>query len=227
MTDAQGHPQPLSDDLAFFGRISAGVTHELNNVVSIIEQVTGLLEDQLYSANAGGTLDVDKLQSVHDRIMTQIDRGVELIHNLNRFSHTVDEAERDTDLNELMAILSVLGRRFAALKNVSFDVSLSTASIIVRCSPYRLLEAMFAVELTALTTMNPDDQLTLAMIHESGRAGIRVTGGTFDNLSDSMELSRAQAILAEMNGELQLLDDDTFGQKIEIWLPATVITDVF
>ncbi len=225
--DEHGHPQPLSDDLAFFGRISAGVTHELNNVVSIIEQVTGLLEDQLYSANSGGTLDVDKLQSVHDRIMAQIDRGVELIHNLNRFSHTVDEAERDTDLAELMAIHSVLGRRFAALKNVSFEVSLSAASIIVRCSPFRLLEAVFAVELAALATMNPDDQLTLAMIHEPGRAGIRVTGGAFENLGDNDELTRAKALLAEMNGELQLLDDDNGGQKIEIWLPATVISDVF
>ena len=39
--------------LAFFGEITASVSHEINNAISIINEYSGLLEDLTYTAERG------------------------------------------------------------------------------------------------------------------------------------------------------------------------------
>ena len=56
----------LSESLAFFGAINASVTHELNNVLGTIEQISGLLED--LAANPGSLPTPDDLESISSRI---------------------------------------------------------------------------------------------------------------------------------------------------------------
>ena len=54
--------QLREQNLAFFGMISAGMSHEMRNVLSIIGEYAGLLDDFLVAAERGAPLDSDKLR---------------------------------------------------------------------------------------------------------------------------------------------------------------------
>ncbi len=108
-------------ECAFFGRITASATHELKNVLAIIYEASGLMQD-LLELSKEKPAHYDRLQKALTSIKGQIQRGQDLIANLNRFSHGPDIAVRSLDLFEGVDHLVSLSQRFAALKNVSLKV---------------------------------------------------------------------------------------------------------
>ena len=55
-------------ELEFFGKITACISHELNNVLSIINEYTGLLED----LTLGEAVDKNRIQKITKSISEQI-----------------------------------------------------------------------------------------------------------------------------------------------------------
>ena len=87
--------EPTSgEELAFFGTITAGLSHELKNVIATINEYNGLLDD-LAQAAARRPLDPERLRQICGKITKQIERGESLILGLNRFAHSMDEPIRD------------------------------------------------------------------------------------------------------------------------------------
>ena len=73
-------------DLAFFGAITASVSHELNNVISIVYQTAGLLNDLLAGAQRGRPISDERLEQIAIRIGEQTERGAAIIKRLNAFA---------------------------------------------------------------------------------------------------------------------------------------------
>ena len=109
------HPQT---EIAFFGRITAGVTHELKNVLAIINEASGLMQD-LMTLSKETPAYHDRFQKALTSIKGQIQRGQNLIAKLNQFAHTPDVNIRAVDLFDAAGHLVALSQRFAALKNVT------------------------------------------------------------------------------------------------------------
>lgn len=57
--------------LAFMGKITSNVTHELNNVFSIINEYTGMIEDKIYAAMNGSDFDVEKFFIIRKKFKTK------------------------------------------------------------------------------------------------------------------------------------------------------------
>lgn len=225
----QINPEPLSLDLAFFGKITASVTHELNNVISIVEQLAGLLEDQLCGAESGAPLDTEKVKSVQERIVLQTDRGVDLLRNLNKFAHSVDEERRDTDLNELAGNLYQLSKRFADLKNINLEMEAAGESIIVRTSPFLLQQVLFWVLMAVISSTPSDEVISLAVVPADEKAGVKISCSTPIQWSSEAErfLKRAKVLNSRLEAELIIKESNSSIGVCEIWLPATIIKDVF
>lgn len=221
-------PEPLSSDLAFFGRITASVTHELNNVISIVEQLAGLLEDQLYAAESGMPLNNEKVKTVQEKIVTQTDRGVDLLRNLNKFAHSVDEQKRDADLNELVVNLYLLSKRFAELKNINLEMVTAGESIIVRTSPFLLQQVLFWMLMAVISSTLKDEAISLAIISAEDRAGVRISSPVIEWSSEAEPLlERAKVLNSRLEAELIINQSDSGASVCEIWFPATIIRDVF
>jgi len=112
------HPQT---EIAFFGRITAGVTHELKNVLAIINESSGLMQD-LMALSKEAPAYHDRFQKALTSIKGQIQRGQNLITQLNQFAHTPDVNIRTVDLFEAAGHLVALSQRFATLKNVTLKM---------------------------------------------------------------------------------------------------------
>jgi signal transduction histidine kinase len=108
--------------LQFFGKMSASISHELKNVLAIINENAGLLEDLTVMAEKGMPIDPERLKTQASRIMKQIRRGDEIIKGMNRFAHSVDEPLRQVDLHDTSALVCALSGRFASMRGVTLDL---------------------------------------------------------------------------------------------------------
>jgi len=108
-------------EIAFFGRITAGVTHELKNVLAIVNESSGLMQD-LMTLSKEAPAYHDRFLKALTSIKGQVQRGQNLIARLNQFAHAPDIAVRSIDLFETAGLVVALSQRFAALKKVTLKV---------------------------------------------------------------------------------------------------------
>ena len=105
-------------EVAFFGKIAAGITHELKNVLAIIRESSGLMGDIISISPEAIVKYQEKIQNSIVRIKDQIERGVNLTDRLNKFAHSTDVTLAKIDLQETIEQLVTLAQRFARLKHV-------------------------------------------------------------------------------------------------------------
>ena len=130
---------PGETGLEFFGKISASISHEIKNVLAIINENAGLLGDLAVMAEKGGPLEPERLKTLAERVARQIRRADGIIKNMNRFSHTVDEWGKTIDLCESTAFSVALSNRFAAMAQVSLELAEQGEPVMITTSPFYLL----------------------------------------------------------------------------------------
>ena len=128
--------------LQFFGRISASISHELKNVLAIVNENAGLLEDLTLMADRGQPIDPARLKKMAETVQKQVGRADEILKNMNRFAHSSDDAVADVDLNQTIELVKALTARFAAMRNVSVDLQLPASSQTIRTAPFFLMNLL-------------------------------------------------------------------------------------
>lgn len=77
-----------------FSKISATVTHEIKNTLSIINENAGMLNDFAIMAGEGGAVPSSQVDGATATIAKQVTRSNTIMLNLNRFSHSGDTPVR-------------------------------------------------------------------------------------------------------------------------------------
>ncbi|EHJ49071.1 histidine kinase A domain protein [Solidesulfovibrio carbinoliphilus subsp. oakridgensis] len=159
---------PENDDLFFFGRVSASVSHELKNILAVINEQAGLLDDLSRLAGRGMPLDPERLALAASCLLKQVRRGDAILTHLNRFAHTADAPRREVSLAETAALAVALGERQASMRQVALsatpgpDARVSTDPFVL-C---RLLALCLEWAMAA-----PDTGKTVAVCVEAGGDG--------------------------------------------------------
>lgn len=149
-------------EVAFFGKITAGITHEINNVLAIIQESSGLMEDILDITENGAFPHKDKFIKSLDRIRGQIQRGIDITTSLNRFAHSPDHCPASLDLNEITEQIVLLASRFAKLKNVVLESNPSDPPLIIKSDPVSLEMALFESIKILLNIIDSGGKITLS-----------------------------------------------------------------
>jgi len=124
--------------LQFFGKMSASISHEIKNVMAIVNENAGLLEDFTVMAEKGLPIDPQRLKTRAGMIMKQIRRGDEIIKGMNRFAHSVDDPLRQVDLHETLSLMVALSSRFATMRGVTLELEPPLAPVPVFTNPFFL-----------------------------------------------------------------------------------------
>ncbi len=130
------------NELAFFGKIAAGVTHELKNVLAIINESNGLMADLLAMQNQTPFVHSEKFQRSIAKIQEQVRRGVEVTSRFNGFAHSVDHPLAKVDLNVIAAQTVSLAARFARLQYVELKVAVCYHPVMLVINPFRVQMAL-------------------------------------------------------------------------------------
>jgi C4-dicarboxylate-specific signal transduction histidine kinase len=212
-------------ETAFLGRISAGMTHEIKNVLAIIKESSGLMEDLLGLSRDTAFPYREKFQQVLATIRDQVGRGVELTTRLNRFAHSMDEPVAAVELNDLIGQMALLMQRFARLKKVQLQAVPAEQPITVRSDPFRLQLVLAAGVDYLLAQSREGAVIRLEARRDGRRAELQVVVDRQD-LSASSDLSAPEQVAGEVSTVLQALQAELAGvdspeqRGIRVVIPA-------
>lgn len=116
-----------------FSKISATVTHEIKNTLSIINENAGLLNDFAMMAGEDGSVPSGQVNSATTTIAKQITRSNIIMSNLNHFSHSGDTPVSQSNLLEILQLMVALTSRKAASKSVNVNIHCPDDIIITTC----------------------------------------------------------------------------------------------
>lgn len=203
--DSAKYTPQLHEKLAFFGTITASLSHELKNVLATINEFSGLLEDLVSASERGRPLDPQRLQSTCARIAKQVSRGEVLIGRLNRFAHSVDEPASRVDLDAQISSFAQLTNRFAKLKQVVLEYSPPETSISITLDPFALQQAMFLCLRMALDAATERRVVTLSLQQDDSTVLIAVQSA--DPLQQTSvspaHLAQLSAVMQQLGGQVQ------------------------
>jgi signal transduction histidine kinase len=188
--------------VAYFGRTSASISHELKNALAIIRENAGLMDDYLAMAERGVPIDPVKFKQLTGRIHSQTLRADTLIKNMNRFAHSVDEPMRKVNLNEWVELLAALAHREAAMRQVALQVAPWGAPVELMTNPYLLLTLLGHCLTLALSAVTAGSQITLKVLPAQERGvQFELLKGLAtlppDHFSDARAASLAKVLGAE------------------------------
>ena len=192
------------NELAFFGAITASVSHELNNVISIIDQTAGLLEDLLIGAETGRQIENDRLKRIADNISNQTQRGVGVIKRLNTFAHSVDDPVKEFDINDLVENLTALTRRFANLKRIQLEMQLYNGSITLISSPFMIQQIMFRCIKHALEISQQGDTVNINVDRSDSNALVTIESPGIDRDEEGFDPVYVELLASRIGGSLNI-----------------------
>ena len=110
------HKMEYTNKMAALGRLSAGVAHEINNPISIINEKAGLLKDLLLMSKEAPPR--EKLLDLVDSVLRSADRCGSITHRLLGFAKHMEVRREAIDLDQLL--IEVLGflEKEAAYRNI-------------------------------------------------------------------------------------------------------------
>jgi C4-dicarboxylate-specific signal transduction histidine kinase len=136
--------------LQFFGKISASISHEIKNVLAVIGENAGLLQDLASLAERGQPIEPERLIRLSKDVMKQIQRADAIMKHLNMLAHSVDNRLATVDLAGLVELVTQLCARFTSNKGVTLETRLPAAPVMVATNPF-LLENLVGLCLDAAT----------------------------------------------------------------------------
>jgi len=206
-------------EIAFFGKITASVTHELNNVISIIEQTAGLLDDMIAGEERGVPISIDRLAGVSAAIQRQTQRGLGIIGRLNRFAHTTDRPETVFDADEVVGNLVELSRRLASLRKIELEFRPTTTASKISGNPFVFQRALFGAVQTVLACGQADHTVTIENRVEPDGLKVSVEGAVSGDL-DKGPQADLEAAAEEAGGSLTV---ESGGGQMRLCLRFTAL----
>jgi C4-dicarboxylate-specific signal transduction histidine kinase len=206
----------------FFGAISASLSHDINNVLATINELSGLLDDSFCAAETGAPLNAEKLKGTTKRIAAQVQRGRGYVTQLNGFAHTVDNESASVMLNETVDAVTTLCRRFGSLRRVELEASLSGASPRIEGSAFDVQHIVFRCIDIVLNASEQGDVVQIGVESENDGARLVFAGGSAVESAVELEAKRdvLAVLVAEAQGTMESVVQVGCPVRLEVSLPC-------
>lgn len=158
-----------NDDLAFFGKVNASISHELKNILAIISEAAGLLQDLTDMATKGQKIELEMLKSCSQDIIEEIQRGFETIKKMNKFSHSVDDPVTEVHLAETVDLMVALAKFLSFASQIQFDPAPENGPVVMTY-PFRLQNLIYQALVFAFNAAGPEGQIRVEIQSQKDRS---------------------------------------------------------
>jgi len=190
--------------LKFFGKMSATISHEINNALAIINENAGLLQDFTLMADKGMPIDPERLHTLGGKIIQQVRRAEMIVRNMSRFAHSVDESAKNVDIGDIVALVVALSSRVASMRDVSVEPKPAESPVTITTNPFFLENLIWLCLDFAMDAAGEGH--TIHIITEKMENGAQVRFMQVKNLAkaplDRFPAEREKALLDALNADL-------------------------
>jgi signal transduction histidine kinase len=190
--------------LQFFGRISASISHEIKNVLAIVNENAGLLEDLILMADRGKPLDPARLKMMAEAVQKQVGRADGIIKNMNRFAHSIDQTITTADIDQTIELLIALTARFAAMRAVKVDLQLPATPLTIPTAPFYLMNLLWLCLDFSMSASGDEKRVELVVeeTENSVRIRFRRLAGLSEAALETFPSDREKNLLAVLEAAL-------------------------
>ncbi len=197
---------PLGEaGLQFYSKVSASISHEIKNSLAVINESAGYLEDVTLMAKKGMNVDMDRLQSLAETMLKQVQRTNAIIKNMNRLAHSLDDPESQIDLNALLELMINLSERTTVTRGFKVFAALSDTAVTITTHPFFLENLIWLILDFAMNVTGDAKNIELKPAKAEPGATISFTG--LEKLTQSefniFLTQRVHLMLAALNCTLQ------------------------
>lgn len=161
------------DKSFFMGKVTASVSHELQNVLAIIRETAGLMQDFLMMGDACADLG-ERLENSLASIKNQVVRGVNLTSGLNQFAHSADHLSCAINVRD--TVTRLLGITERIIRNKGFSVTLDPGECpSMECDPVTFQALCFLGIETLIDILPSGQALHITLTNNSGGCHIQFT----------------------------------------------------
>ncbi|MBL7205532.1 MAG: HAMP domain-containing histidine kinase [Desulfobacteraceae bacterium] len=190
--------------LQFFGKMSATISHEINNALAIINENAGLLQDFTLMANKGMSIDLERLNTFAGKVIQQIRRAEGIVKNMNRFAHSVDESVKSVNLSDVVELMAALSGRFASMRGVTVEPKPAAVPVTITTNPFFLENLIWLCLDFAINAAGPGK--TIGIITVKTETGAQVRFAQVEDLAkapvDKFPSVREKALLEVLKADL-------------------------
>jgi len=225
-----------SHKLSSIGKLAAGVAHEINNPMAIINEKAGLMKDLLETS---GEFEYrEKFSTLLDDILKAVDRTKTITHRLLGFAKRMEVRFEELQLNDV--VKEVLGflEKEALYKNV--EIRLQLDENLPRISSDRgqlqqvflniLTNALEAVEeegLITITSWQDGPDRVAVSVQDNGRGMSKETMEhifepfftTKREYGTGLGLSITYGIVKKLGGDIHVASQESVGTTLTVFLP--------
>jgi signal transduction histidine kinase len=196
--------------LQFFGKIAASISHEIKNVLAIINENAGLLEDLTLMAERGMAIDPQRLKALSRTLMKQIKRADAIVKNMNRFAHSADASLQTIDLNDVIELLAALSNRIAVMRGITLNPQLNENPVTLKTSPFLLMNLLWLCLDFAMGAAGDDKVVEL--VTQKADANIQIRFKRIDCLAKAalqlFPTEREKRLLELLKAELEVSSEN-------------------
>lgn len=216
----KNEPQALAmEGVRFFGDMSASISHEIKNVLAIINENAGLLDDMVRMVDKGKPLSPERLAGLARSLKRQVIRGDHIVTTLNRLAHSADHASEPVDVGELIGFIVQLTDRLIRMKTELPRIEIPATPLVVVTNRFFLEHLIWACLNRSLDAGPPKGAITIRTDSQPAAVRIQFRGLTVDSsVGDQSFPSVGEEMVAGLLGA-QVTVDQQAG-LINLMLPS-------
>ena len=201
-----------NDDLVFFSKVSASISHEPKNILAIISEAAGLLHDLTDMVTRGKKIELEMLKTCSQDIVEEIERGFTTIKQMNMFSHSVDTPLKSVNIIEALDLIINLAGFLSFASKVRFGPAPEEASIVSTC-PFRLQNLVYQTLVFAFKSVGASGEIQVSVHRETNSCARIAFSGLGTQCDLPFPTEETKNIAKSIGAEIRMSEDS---QTIDI-----------
>lgn len=211
-------PRHPDENLVFMGRVVASYSHEIQNILAIINESTGLMHDLLTLKKKDLADQVQRFAKTLEDVGEQVQRGQELSSHLNTLAHSPDKEVGGVDVVHSMQTIFALSNRLVKNKRMKLRLEEPQTQLQVTTRPVEFLHCLFCGLEWAMTHGEAGDEIVFQAQGTGDGVQITLSGWSLKTgTDDDGHVSRLQDVVSTLQGTCVLR-----GKELMITLPRQI-----
>jgi two-component system NtrC family sensor kinase len=161
------------EKMANIGRLAAGIAHEINNPLQLIQMQAGWIDELLQEEKPGTIANIDEYRQSVGKIRQHVNRAGAITHRLLGFSRKIS-AEYDVQLNELIRETISFLESEANSNNITLSLHFDESMPTIRTDGAQVQQALLNLIENSLDAVGSGGQIDITTSRSSKEVCVQI-----------------------------------------------------